>query len=191
MFNVHEEVIMTRNNTYRWVLAVICFLLFFTSCKRDNNPAEDTSYTYRAPEQVWDGWETGHAADVGVDIYPLLDMMNKYFGHSTRDVHGILIIKMGKLIFEEYFPGCDYEPGNTGYKGAYLHFNRDTLHCMHSVTKSFASTLIGIAIDKGFISGVDEKMCSFFPEYDSLKTTEKEKVTIEHLLSMTSGLKWN
>lgn len=182
---------MTGYKPYVGILLGMFVLLAVISCKRTQGQEEFTPYTYRVPEQVGDGWKTAHINDVGITIYSILEMMNNYFKYSTRDVHGILIVRNRKLVFEEYFPGYDFGPGNTGYKGPYLFFNRDTLHCMHSVTKSFASTLIGLAIDKGFITGVNEKMFSYFPDYDSLRTVEKDKVTLEHLLSMTSGIEWN
>jgi CubicO group peptidase (beta-lactamase class C family) len=51
--------------------------------------------------------------------------------------------------------------------------------------------LIGISIDRGFIQGVDEKVFAFFPEYANLSDETKDKITLEHLLTMTSGLAWN
>ena len=59
------------------------------------------------------------------------------------------------------------------------------------MTKSFTSALIGIAIDQGIIGGVDEKLFDYFPEYAHLAGDGKESITIEHLLTMTTGLEWN
>jgi CubicO group peptidase (beta-lactamase class C family) len=50
---------------------------------------------------------------------------------------------------------------------------------------------VGIAIDEGFISGVDEKVFTFFPEYSHHIYGQKSEITIEDLLTMTSGLGWN
>lgn len=57
---------------------------------------------------------------------------------------------------------------------------------MFSVTKSIFSVLIGIAIDKGYIESVDQKVLDFFPDY-TVKRGEKtiQRVTIRDMLTMT------
>jgi CubicO group peptidase (beta-lactamase class C family) len=61
-----------------------------------------------------------------------------------------------------------------------------------SVAKSFSSALIGIAIDKGFIKGVDKTVAKYYSQWQTADTPEaKKKMTIEDLLTMRSGLQWN
>ena len=48
-----------------------------------------------------------------------------------------------------------------------------------------------MAIDQGLIEGVDEKALAYFPEYAHLSDEGKDAITLEHLLTMTSGLEWN
>ena len=67
----------------------------------------------------------------------------------------------------------------------------NTIHNQASVTKSFTSALVGLAIDKGYISSVNEKVYDYFPEYSELRDEQKNQMTIEHLLSMTSGFEWD
>lgn len=63
------------------------------------------------------------------------------------------------------------------------------LHDVASVSKSITSILVGIAIDHGFIQSVDQRVAEFFPEHDHLfDSKQKQKITIAHLLTMTSGL---
>ena len=63
------------------------------------------------------------------------------------------------------------------------------LHDVASITKSLTSLLVGIAIDQGFIKSVDQKVIDFFTDKESLFNTESKKaITIEHLLTMTSGI---
>jgi CubicO group peptidase (beta-lactamase class C family) len=65
---------------------------------------------------------------------------------------------------------------------------RDSLHDSRSSFKSITSLLVGIAIDKGFIKNVDQKVYEFFPEYPFLKTDKLKKIlTIKNLLEMKSG----
>jgi CubicO group peptidase (beta-lactamase class C family) len=71
-------------------------------------------------------------------------------------------------------------------------FTRNDLHGVMSVTKSFASTLIGIAIDKGDIKGTDEDLLAFFPEYKKeLSADNKGAIKLRDVLSMSSGFDWD
>jgi CubicO group peptidase (beta-lactamase class C family) len=61
------------------------------------------------------------------------------------------------------------------------------------VTKSVTSTLIGIAINHGEIDGVDERMLPFFSHYPNIANMDarKQAITVEHLLTMTAGFRWD
>ena len=61
---------------------------------------------------------------------------------------------------------------------------------MKSVSKSVASLALGIAIDRGLIRSVDEPIFSFFPELSDLRTPEKDRIRLSHVLTMSMGLKW-
>ncbi|GAA0741897.1 serine hydrolase [Clostridium oceanicum] len=99
------------------------------------------------------------------------DNLEKLIEKEYKNIAGIVALKDDKVIYENYFNG---------------HKKEDTIH-VASVTKSVLSALIGIAIDKGFIKSVNEKIAGFFPEYDSeLKDKKKRDVTIKHLLTMTA-----
>jgi CubicO group peptidase (beta-lactamase class C family) len=77
-------------------------------------------------------------------------------------------------VVEEYFHG--YGP--------------DDLHRLASVTKSVASLLTGIAVDRGEIAGVDVPVVSFFPDLAPPADPRWQGITLHHLLSMTMGLDW-
>ena len=148
-------------------------------------------YNYHIPEQIDDGWETVDLREHGLSLQPLNRLMNNIEAGDYDKIHSILIIKDGQLVFEEYFDGYKYNWSSRGYQGDYVEFNRTTLHHMASVTKAFTSALIGIAIEQGYIQSVNTPIYHYFPEYsDSLDPIKKE-ITIEHLLTMTSGLDWN
>jgi CubicO group peptidase (beta-lactamase class C family) len=130
-------------------------------------------YRYQQPAALPDGLPTGDAAAAGLDAGLLNEMMQKIMNGTYKNVHSILIIKDGKLVFEEYF----------------YQFTKDSLHELRSATKSFISALTGIAIDKGYIKSKEEKVLSFFPEYTLNNITEsKKRITVENLLSNQSGL---
>ncbi|RIU92048.1 serine hydrolase domain-containing protein [Oceanobacillus picturae] len=65
---------------------------------------------------------------------------------------------------------------------------KEKQHKIYSVTKSILSTLIGIAIDKGYIESVNKPIHHYFQEFN--KDSEFQRITIKHLLTMTSGLHW-
>ena len=88
---------------------------------------------------------------------------------------GMVIMKDGKAVYEKYFCGCT---------------EADRIH-VFSVTKSILSILIGIALDKGYIHSVDQKVLEFYPEY-TVKKGEKtiQNVTIKDMLTMTAPYKY-
>ena len=73
---------------------------------------------------------------------------------------------------------------------AYLYpFQKNTKHVIHSVTKSFTSALVGIALDQGYIKSVKQPLLEFFPEKTIANLDEqKQAITLEHLFNMASGL---
>jgi len=133
-------------------------------------------YQYKVPKKLNDGWEISSMKENGIDASFIKDMMNDVLSERFEKIHSILVIKNGKLTIEEYF---------------YLN-DRTTKHPLASVTKSFTSALVGIAIDLEFIEDVDENVSGFFPEYKELfEDQKKSEITIEHLLTMKAGLKWD
>ena len=137
------------------------------------NLSKSYNYSYQQPKNDNDGLETGNIKNTGLDTTLLNEMMRKILDGTYPNVHSVLIIKDGKLVFEEYF---------------YEH-NKNKLHEVRSATKSFVSALAGIAIDKGYIKSKDEKVLSYFPEYTFKNLTDaKKKISIENLLTNQSGL---
>ena len=60
-----------------------------------------------------------------------------------------------------------------------------------AVTKAFTSAVTGIAVEQDAIGSEQDPIFDYFPDYQHLRTPEKEELRIEHLLTMTSGLTWN
>jgi CubicO group peptidase (beta-lactamase class C family) len=84
-----------------------------------------------------------------------------------------LVVRDDELLYEKYFNGYD----------------KDSLQTSFSMAKSYASALMGIAIDEGYIKSVDEPITNYIPEL--LKKDERFKsITIRHLLTMSSGIKY-
>jgi CubicO group peptidase (beta-lactamase class C family) len=91
-----------------------------------------------------------------------------------KEITSVVVIKNGKLLIEEYFNGA----------------TRETLHDTRSVGKSFASTLVGIAIKDGYIKSENQTLRDF---YDLKKfanySAKKDQTTIKSLLTMSSAFK--
>jgi len=162
---------------------LLLILLCLISCAPAN--------TARVPEQMDDGWQTASLDAVEIDADKIDEAIEQIHDDTYQNIHSILIVKDGQLVLEEYFGGNTWAYDDERHRGEWCDFGVDTPHNLASVTKSVTSALVGIAIDRGFIRGVDEKAFAFFPDYSDLSDERKDKITLEHLLTMTSGLEWN
>jgi CubicO group peptidase (beta-lactamase class C family) len=168
------------------LLVIFTLTLLLVGCQSE--PA--IQYTYQQPENINDGLDVGTFSEVGIDPALIEKAVNDINRGKYDEVHSMLIFKDNKLVFEEYFPGHKYQWDGNNYHGDQVDWDTSTLHCIHSDTKSITSACIGIAIDKGFIGSVHQSIFDYLPEHQHLNTDGKDKITIEHLLTMTSGLDW-
>jgi CubicO group peptidase (beta-lactamase class C family) len=106
----------------------------------------------------------------------LAELVNQIEAGDFGNIHSLIIIHNDRLVLEEYFMG----------------WTRHMRHRSFSVVKSFTSALIGIAVDQGWINDLDEKLLSFFPEYDDIEHLDerKESITLENVLTMSAGFPW-
>lgn len=119
-----------------------------------------------------DEFETAHADYYGVNSSILDEIENEE--KLQNQLNAVVIIKNGVLIYDKYFNGKDPQ----------------TRQDVKSATKSVVSTLIGVALEKGYIGSVNDKVVKYFPEYKHYFEGGKDKITIENLLTMTSGISW-
>ncbi|MGD8362920.1 MAG: serine hydrolase [Gemmatimonadota bacterium] len=166
-------------------LAAALFCCLLLSCDFLTGPDDGLP----VPQQTNDGWRTASPARVGMDPGPLEDLLDRISGTPDHRLHSLLIVRNGKLVFEEYWPGTDLLPGSLEPVGRY--FDRETLHYVASVSKSITSALVGIAQDRGLLDSVDVPVFEFFPEHAALENDANENITLRHLLSFTSGYDWN
>ena len=135
--------------------------LLFSSCVNEFVPEE--SYNYP--------WPVSSPAELGLDESMLEGALAE--AGSKDFINSMLIIRNGKIAAERYFNGGEVNSFQT----------------VRSVSKSFLSALIGIAVDKGILS-LGQKMIDFFPEYNTANVDPRIKeITLEHLLTMKSGIK--
>lgn len=176
-----------KNNISEYCISIILVLsLILVGCEYKTT----IPYSYHPPEYISDGFEVGSIEEVNIDLVLLKKAIDKINCGKYDEVHSMLILKDSKLVFEEYFQGHRYKWDSKNHHGESINWNKSTPHGVKSVSKSITSLCIGIAIDKGFIKSVNQSIFDYLPNLQHLKTNDKEKITIEHLLTMTSGLEW-
>jgi CubicO group peptidase (beta-lactamase class C family) len=135
-------------------------------------------YFYVAPQACADGWPTATLEDVGISrqsVNRFLQMILDTPIDSVHapEIHAILIARHGKLVLEEYFHGQ----------------HRDKLHDTRSASKSMTSTLLGACIHAGLPISVSTPVYRVMdPKASSSLDPNKRALTVEHLLTMSSGL---
>ena len=154
--------------------SVILSLSTLVGCDRPPTPPSmETLPTAGYAPLPGDDWKASTPAEQGLDPKLVADLYSRAAEHKT--LYGLLIIKNGHLIAERYF-------------------NRGALErevALASVTKSYTSALVGIALHQGCLSSVDQKMLEFFPEFvGQLNDPRKEQITIGQMLQMRSGYPW-
>jgi CubicO group peptidase (beta-lactamase class C family) len=148
-------------------------LIFLNSCKKEELKPNN-HYTYQKPELKNDGWEVSSLSEVGMDVTLIEELTENIINDQYKGIHSMLIVRNGLLVFEEYFKG----------------YNSDDLQHIFSITKSVSSSLTGIAIDKGFLQGVEDSLLTFFPQYN-ITDPIKQKLQLEHILTLTTGFEWD
>ncbi len=104
-----------------------------------------------------------------------MEELERIIDRDYSNIAGIVVQKNGIKSYENYFNG----------------YTADAAFHVFSVTKGIISALVGIAIDKGVIRSIDQKVLDFFPDY-TLKRGEKtaQRVTIRDMLTMTAPFKY-
>lgn len=149
-----------------------------------------SDYPYDPPKDLRDGLEVGTLEEVRIDSQLILEAARRINKGKYREVHSMLIYKDDMLVFESYFQGHEYQWDAPRHHGNLVNWDSRMSHHAHSVSKSMTSLCVGIAIDKGFIQDVHQSIFYYLPEYQHLRTEENQGITIEHLLTGTSGLLW-
>jgi CubicO group peptidase (beta-lactamase class C family) len=142
---------------------------------RGKSPAR---YVYRAPIALDDGWPTASVDEVGIDRAAIERAVQQIIGLSmdsinAPQIHGLLVVRKGKLVLEEYFHG----------------HHREKLHNVRSASKSTTAIIAGAAM----LAGAPIKLSS--PVYQLMNggafppdlEPRKRALTLEHLLTMSSG----
>ena len=157
-------------NVYRLILAAFrviltaALLILLSACAPATPPARDYWPTA--------GWRSDAPAKRGFDEAKLAGLKAE-IEQNLPFLNSLLIVKDGYLVYEEYFNGYD----------------ASRLNPVHSVTKSFASALTGMAQAEGKIANLDVTLGTALPEYFANgQNADKKDITLRHMLMMRSGL---
>src|SRR5262245_18629459 len=144
--------------------------------------------TSPSPPQLPDGWTTSAPEAVGLDGSRLGAVLDWLDHLPNANLHSLLVARCGALAFEHYRKGTDER-------------SRDLLpdaqhgvavkHDLRSATKSVTGLLAGIALERKQLPGLDARVLDYFAEYPDLRTPEKVRITVRHLLTMSAGPDWD
>lgn len=166
---------------YRLIMATGLFLGMAAACaspiKTTTPVATPRVYTAPVGTPHWplDDWSTSKPEMLGMDPDRLSELV-EIIPRRAPKLSSLLIVRSGDIVLEQYFGGRKADEAKEVY----------------SVTKSVIATLIGIAIDNGFIRGVDVSLSEFFPEQEPDNASpDKARLTLENILTMTTGYRWS
>ncbi len=158
-------------NLRKGMFLMMLIILTLTSC--GNRPSEEELSSVDYTPVTTEFWPVSTPGEQSLD--PDLVAELYYNASQLETIYSLLVFKDGSLIAEDYF--------NKG--------RPDLKVNIHSVTKSINSALVGIAIEEGCLTSVDQKMMDFFPELkDKITDQRKFDITIQQMLQMRAGYPW-
>ena len=140
------------------------------------------------PAAVADDWQIGDQGIALANPERLCALSGKLDKPDSPNVHAVVLVRNGRLLFEYYRKGDDEKWGSPIGE---IEYTPEVRHDVRSISKSVVSLLVGIAVDRGLIRSIDEPVFRFFPEFASLRTPLKDRILVRHLLTMSSGIKWD
>jgi CubicO group peptidase (beta-lactamase class C family) len=158
-----------RRHPHLILASALLALALLAGCGPSPEELAAVDYTPRPTDE----WEVSTPEEQGLD--PDLVAELYYNASQLETVYSLLVFKNGYLVAEDYF----------GIGSPEIQVN------IHSVTKSITSALVGIALEEGCLTSLDQKMMDFFPELKGQITDPlKNEITIRQMLQMRAGYPW-
>ncbi len=154
-----------RHITVRTLIALGLIAILGHSSVRAQDPA------------AWQ-WPVSSPEEQGLNARLLAQLADEIRrGDLLPRLHAMLVVRHGQLVLEEYFNG----------------WRADRLHTLQSVSKSFTSALVGIALARGEFKGVDEKVLDFFPGLAGSGGLDERRgsLRLEDILTMRTGVDYH
>ncbi len=170
-------------NTLHIIIVLTFLLCIENSCKMEINKQ------YAPPKKIQDGLNISSLKVENINETKISELMDSIQKGVYPNIHCILIMRNGNLVFEQYFPGEDRIIGKRGT--FYRHHHSDSLHDIRSISKSITGLAVLVALNKRHIKSLDSKILDYFPEFKKYNTGYKSEITIRHLLTMSDGQDWN
>lgn len=138
-----------------------------------------STYAYRPPPALGDGWTVAPAREVGLDEAVLARVVQG-IGESDPSsrrptlMHSLLIARQGKLVLEEYFYGT----------------TRETEHDIRSAGKTLGSVMLGAEMMRGSALRSESSIYQVLAGFGSTANPDPRKatITLAHLMTHTPGL---
>jgi len=175
---------MTKGHFLLGIL-VLTLMAYASSLAQD---ARQTPAPCGAPVATEDGWSIATPDEVGVDPAALCQWSERRLATPRDNIHALLVVRHGKVVFEQYFTGDDERWGRPLGQVTY---DRTMLHDLRSVSKTVTALLVGIALAQQQLASLDQPLFDFLPAYADLRTPDKARLTLRHLLTMSTGLDWD
>jgi CubicO group peptidase (beta-lactamase class C family) len=175
---------MTKGHFLLGIL-VLTLMAYSSSLAQD---ARQTPAPCGAPVATEDGWSIATPDEVGVDPAALCQWSEQRIATPRDNIHALLVVRHGKVVFEQYFTGDDERWGRPLGQVTY---DRTMLHDLRSVSKTVTALLVGIALAQQQLASLDQPLFDFLPAYADLRTPDKARITLRHLLTMSTGLDWD
>lgn len=168
---------------FRLTLCLTFILTGLVACAKPQTPAAGIT-----PALIGDGWERADPVASGFAAAKLQATLEKAAGEASTNLHAVIVERHGRLVAELYRAGKD--KGVYGLVATTTDFGPTTLHDVRSVGKSVVSLLIGAARQEGKLRDLSKPALDFYPEFKDLQTPQRRAITLEHLLTMSSGFEW-
>lgn len=191
-----------RRKRQRLVAAFLGCTLLATACATPEDVPSEPEAATAATAWPTKGWPVAEPTDQGLDGVALEQLSSELAAGDHGNVDAFLVIRGGQLVHEGRYE-VDYVEASrdfdqTPHQYNYYHpdwhpfYQGRDVHTMQSVTKSWTSALIGVAIERGEIEGVDVPGLSFFSDrtFDD-PDGRKATMSLQDLLTMRAGFAWD
>lgn len=134
-------------------------------------------------------WQRSSLSEAGFKPDTSERIEKAFAAGELKGLHGLVVLRRGKVALEHYFPGADEIWGTD--RGV-VAFNASEMHDLRSVTKSIVGLLYGIALSEKLVPEPASALLASFPDYRDLASDPaRQRLRIEHVLSMTMGTEWD
>ncbi len=166
---LHRFILLGRR-TFGQRLSKIGFSSFLILAQFLQGPVASASRPRQPNQFPTQGWSTARLEQVGIDRNAFKNLRDYVFDTRAKyKTDAFLIIKDGKLVYEEY--GNGYGP--------------DQPHMLWSFSKGLVNALLGVAEHKGLLHR-NTLVHQYYPQF--AKTRQGQSLTLQHLMHMSSGL---